>query len=163
MRALLVFLGVLIGVSLSSSRHWFNPHRIAGRAHLREFPVRLVEPAALDPAAHSGGLTQHTHADDVNSTTVTTLVVRELASASPAPSSSPRPSASRQVQDDLVADTKRAVQELQRLQAAAAQGGEETLGQVVIRSVTPKAKTFSVDDGVVRPGMLEHIMYVHAV
>lgn len=62
------------------------------------------------------------------------------------------------MQDDLVADTKRAVQELQRLQAAAAQGGEETLGQVVIRSVTPKAKTFSVDDGVVRPGMLEHIM-----
>jgi hypothetical protein len=168
MRALLVFLGILIGVSLSSSRHWFNPHRIAGKAHLREFPVRLADPVPLDPEAHSGGLVQQRQGDGASNTTVTTLLVVEQPSPSSAVSPSPEPSPSQEAHEDLVADTKRAVQELERLQgeaaAEAAAAEAEAEGETLAgrRRQPPRPKTFTIEDGVVRPGMLEHVMYVRA-
>jgi hypothetical protein len=136
---------------------------MAGKAQLREFPVRLVadpEGAGL-PGGDLGPGSAYPSAEDslapppAGPSLLSAAKVPAAAAAAPpptpsasssmAPSSTPVPL---ERVEDIVADTKRAM---------AALAAQQTLAA---RAARPK--TYTIDGGVVRPGLLEHIMCVHA-
>ena len=129
MRLLLVFVGVTIGVGLSSSLHWFSPHRIAGKDHLKEFPVRLL---------------------DVEAPVTRVEIVKSQPSSKPPLRHSIKPDAALQAQLSEVRSAIAAT----KLSVAAAEP------EVVSYPPAGKEKTYTIDHGVVRPKLLEHVMYV---
>ena len=142
MKLLLLFVGVVLGVGLSSSLHWFSPHRIAGKDHIKDFPIRLVEPVPLQ-AEESQQTVDDGDEEPISVHDLQAAIKRvlnegddasaeETSSVAPAQPPLPPPAV-----EEAVVDTR--------------------------IYTGPKEKTYWIDNGVVRPKLLAHVMYARTV